>query len=438
MTHLFEIIRRKGYWLVDYLRGRPVGRHYNEIVKVLSNHEGQSTAGLRRANLEKLLHHAVSTAPFYKRFENFSELQDFPVINKNLILDHYLEFKSVPYLNDDLYKASSSGSTGIPFGIYQDNTKRNRNTADVIYFSEAAGSRIGDRLFYIKLWDHTNEKKRWVAFLQNILAFNVMDTSSKDIDGLISILRKDGSSKTILGYPSFFEEVCNYLEVHKIKPKIKKLNSIITMSESLQEQVRDRMQKCFEAPIFERYSNQENGILAQQTKESGGKYVLNWGSFHFEFLELDSNRHVKPGCLGRIVVTDLFNFSMPMIRYDTGDMAVYEAPGNTLPYLSKIYGRRMDTVYNTKGKMVSPFIFYMVLEYARVKQFQFIQKGKTEYSFKLNGEPKDVDEVGIQEYFRNYLGQDAIITFEYVQEIPLLSSGKRKKIVNEYMPTDGQ
>jgi len=30
------------------------------------------------------------------------------------------------------------------------------------------------------------------------------------------------------------------------------------------------------------------------------------------------------------------------------------------------------------------------------------------------------------------LGEEAIISFEYVDEIPLLSSGKRKKIVNEY------
>ena len=49
------------------------------------------------------------------------------------------------------------------------------------------------------------------------------------------------------------------------------------------------------------------------------------------------------------------------------------------------------------------------------------------------GNPQDVEEGEITKYFKKYLGDDAVIEFAYVKEIPLLSSGKRKKIVNEFM-----
>ena len=212
-----------------------------------------------------------------------------------------------------------------------------------------------------------------------------MDTSERDLEELVAQMQKSSSAKTVLGYPSFFEELCNYLDRRETKPKIQEVNCVISMAEALKQQERDRMSSYFNAGVYERYSNQENGILAQQTKESQGNYVLNWASYHIEVLELDSDKHVRSGGLGRIVVTDLFNYSMPMIRYDTGDMAIYEENPNGLPYLSKIYGRRMDTIYNTNGEIVSPFIFYMVLDFSKIKQFQFVQTKRNEYLFKLNG-----------------------------------------------------
>src|SRR5690606_12908168 len=111
-----------------------------------------------------------------------------------------------------LNKASSSGSTGIPFTIFQNRNKKNRNTADTLYFSKAAGMSISDQLIYLKLWDHTNSKTKWQEFAQNILPHNIMDSSDQDIASLISKIEQSKSTKSILGYPSFFEQICKYLD----------------------------------------------------------------------------------------------------------------------------------------------------------------------------------------------------------------------------------
>ncbi len=432
MVTLLEYLRRIMFWSIDYIKGQPVRKNYLEIKKILENPNNLKIKEVRTKNLDKLLKHSTNTTNFYKKYINYTSLNDFPVINKNIVLDNYEEFKSEKFINTKLHKASSSGSTGIPFSIYHNKNKKNRNTADTIYFAKKANSKIGDKLLFFKLWSNNHSISKLTLFIKNIMPHDINKASDKDIVKLISKIEKSKSNKYILGYPSFFNQICKYLDKNDYKPKINKMKSIISFAESLNDYEREKMGYYFSSPVYSRYSNRENGILAQQTKDSNGNYKLNWASYFFEILKPDSNEHVKSGELGRIVVTDLFNYSMPLIRYDTGDMAIYKEINYDNPVLFKVYGRRADIIYSTKGKPVSPFIFYVVLKYSNAKQFQFIQTHEKKYLFKLNGQKEKTKELEVIEYFKEYLGSDAIITFEYVNEIPKLSSGKRKEAKNEY------
>jgi phenylacetate-CoA ligase len=142
--------------------------------------------------------------------------------------------------------------------------------------------------------------------------------------------------------------------------------------------------------------------------------------------------------LGRIVITDLFNYSMPMIRYDTGDIGMFEnlpTKSNPFPVLKNIEGRKMDSVYDTKGKIISSFViyFYFYKYYPLLKQHQFIQIGKKEYLIKLNTYTGSFEhEQKLIESIQEDFGKDAFVKISLVNEIPSLSSGKRKKVVNSY------
>ena len=68
----------------------------------------------------------------------------------------------------------------------------------------------------------------------------------------------------------------------------------------------------------------ENGILAQQKTASENEFIINWASYHIEILNIDTNELAPNGTVGRIVVTDFFNYAMPLIRYDTGDLGVID------------------------------------------------------------------------------------------------------------------
>lgn len=429
---VLNALRRRAFWVLDGILGSPIKSQFQEISSIFENPQSIDSLAIKENNLGNILRHAAHTTPFYKKIGGLGSLEDFPIINKNIILENFDDFRSDIYKNHKLTSVSSSGSTGIPFKIFQDKGKRNRNTADVIYFTEQANGKIGDNLYFLKLWDYKNQKSRLTSWMQNIHAHNVMDTDEEDLKKLLEDLEKDKAPKTILGYPSFFEELCHYLDGLDHHPSIENVNTVISIAEHLNEREKLRMGKYFKCDVFERYSNQENGILAQQTIDKPKVFRLNEASYHFEFLTLGSDAPVGPGEIGRIVVTDLFNNAMPIIRYDTGDLATYELDGDGSKNLTSVQGRRYDAIFDTREKMISPHFLYMILDYGDIRQFQFIQKEQKDYLLRLNAEEGNVQEDKIISFCREHLGNDAEVSFLYVNEIPLLSSGKRKKIVNEY------
>ena len=266
--------------------------------------------------------------------------------------------------------------------------------------------------------------------IENVVPIDVRDSSKAFWLSRIQELRKEGNV-FILGYASAIEELSKTCEREGVKLHSDILG-IITMSESLSDLSRDHMKKWLSDNVYSRYSNMENGIIAQQVNESGS-FLINCHSFKVEIIELDTDEAVKNGGLGRIVITDLHNYAMPLIRYDTGDLGRLSSCGK---YLIHIEGRKMDAILNTNGDLVSSFIITnMMWKYTELIQYQFIQNSKNAYLFKLNiGENLFNRELELVSEFKGYLGMDAEIKIEYVSEVPLLSSGKRKKVMRTYNP----
>ncbi len=65
---------------------------------------------------------------------------------------------------------------------------------------------------------------------------------------------------------------------------------------------------------------------------------------------------------------------------------------------------------------------------------KFVQRGKKECVIRLNMGGKKFDkEAELMEKLLKYFGVDALFKYEYVDEIPVLDSGKRRYIINEYV-----
>ena len=136
------------------------------------------------------------------------------------------------------------------------------------------------------------------------------------------------------------------------------------------------------------------------------------------------------------MITDLTNYAFPIIRYDNGDTAVArrtERDGMYQLFLTELYGRRSDLLYDTKGRAVTPYVITNNLwNVEGVKQYRFLQTGEKTYELRLNGDPAVMDTEEMLRRIRPAFGDDAEISVTYVDEIPVLASGKRKYIENLY------
>ena len=426
--------RNKLFWLTDFVKGNEIKNHLKEITNILDNPNSINSLNRRQKNLDNILLHATKTTKFYKSYNNSKKIEEFPVISKNRIQENFDDFKSSVYLNRNNYKVATSGSTGTPFFLYQDKNKRNRNTSDILYYLKLNNYKIGDCLYELEVWRDNNKKSNFKSWAQNVVQFDISKLTDSRILYFLKKLKTSKQKKILLGFASSYESICRYLD--KVDYDLDDLNisTIIANSEYLNPYTKTTMGKYFNAPVLSRYSNEEIGIIAHQTTKSPEEFIINCASYHVEILDMENDKPARSGDFGRIVVTDLFNYCMPMIRYDTGDIAkLNESDKNPLK-LKQIEGRKMDLIYDSQGNIVSSFIVYTKFYkyYKLLKQYQFIQEGEKEYTIKLNVSDKFPFEKELIDDIKKDFGNDAIVKIVYVSEIPTLSSGKRKKVVNNY------
>src|SRR5690606_23000950 len=165
---------------------------------------------------------------------------------------------------EQLFSKYTSGSTGTPFRLYHDKQKKLQNTADTLYFAKKAGFELGQKLIYLRHWDQYNSKNRLAAFVQNILMHPVSNLKDKEISDLIQKITTDKNPKGMLSYASALTTICNYLTKIQSAPLDANMKSIIAMSEYLSPDIKEKLRYYFGVEGLSRYSNVENGIIAQQ------------------------------------------------------------------------------------------------------------------------------------------------------------------------------
>ncbi|WP_430468002.1 CoF synthetase [Winogradskyella ouciana] len=433
---LLNSLRNKFFWTLDGLKGGLIKNQLNEVKLGVKHPNSDKAKDLKNQHTNNIIKHAVETTPYYGNFNDAKTISDFPVIRKTTIQDNFEQFQSYKFKDADNFKVSTSGSTGVPFFLYQNKGKRNRNHADIIYFFNAASFEIGNRLYELEVWRGHNEKGKLKAWLQNAVQFDISRLTDERIEAFLNLIKKDRQSKkTMLGFASSYEMIAQYLERNNIFLKDTGIIAAIANSEYLNPYTKETLGKHLDTQVLSRYSSEEVGMIAQQTLQSPNNFVINHASYHVEILNLDNDKPVKPGEFGRIVVTDLFNYAMPIIRYDTGDIAKLALNEDGVEVLEQIEGRKMDVIHDSKGNIVSSFVVYTKFYnyYHLLKQYQFIQQGEKEYEVKLNlqGENFEFEDELINS-IKSDFGSDANVVITYVDEIPPLSSGKRRKVINNY------
>lgn len=125
------------------------------------------------------------------------------------------------------------------------------------------------------------------------------------------------------------------------RPPLDGVRALLAISEPLTPGMGDRIEKTFCAPICRAYGMNEVGMMATCCPE-GKRYHVHAEHCLLEIVNAEG-KPCLPGDYGRVLVTVLSNMAMPLIRYDTGDMAqALDGPcpcGRTLPVIGGVLGR---------------------------------------------------------------------------------------------------
>lgn len=417
-------------WLIlENMKRDSIYRRQNVIKKCMEEDAFYDEYILNKLN--DITTYASKETEFYSSYKG-SKFENYPVINKNVVMDNFEGFQSKEFLNKKLHLKSTSGSTGRPFKIYQDMGKRNQVLAEVLYFSELVGYKVGKKIVYLRNLESFLTKSSLKQFIQNEVVIGTQKYDDVTLGNIVDKIIRLENETTILGYASTLQAISSYMEKNGIVAK--NVSGIISGAEAITSKTRKLVEKQFSCPVVSRYSNQEMGILAQDYSED--EFLLNRASYYFEILKMDTNEPAEMGEMGRIVITDLFNHAMPLIRYDTGDLGIMQKDKNGRTYFSKVLGRKLDLLYNTKDE---PLSFFAIDEFFEpnydIEQYQFVQEDRTHLTVNvLMKKGRTLDEKWCINGVKSILGDECEVRINYIDSIPITSSGKFKYVICNYKP----
>lgn len=358
------------------------------------------------AKLKELLKHAKRHTGFYKEKLAFLDIEDIesfrledlsslPITTKQDTLAHWDEFISDRVINrkqaEEHLQKFRDDETENPF--YQDR-----------YLLFATGGSSGERGLF--LWDIENfadflclayrrqredilkgkcsvrkiaaiEAPSWLHGSVPVFASNILENTelkhfpvNMSMEQLIKEL-EEFQPDQLVGYASIITELSVLARYGKCKIKP---GYISTNSEPLDEAGR--------ASIFDAWSVQPNnswgavetGVLAHEGADHNGM----WTADDYALIELvDENLNPvsNPSQARKVLVTNLFNLSFPLVRYVLEDAPILtDVPGKTFRQVKSIQGRVDDWFCYHENIKIHPMIFRDVLgQYAAISEYQVRQ-----------------------------------------------------------------
>lgn len=422
-----------------------VSRHLTQ----LRVNERADPAVLERHQLERLralLVHARDNCRFYtERFAacglvpedvgSVADLAVVPPLTKFDIRDRLPDLIAANIPADRLQVSWSGGTTGHVTEFRFDQDCFAIKEAGTFRFEQWAGWDFGDWMGAVwpAVMDHPTIDN-WRSRLRNRLVrrFLVMPYLEEDPvqirEFMAEMVRR--KAKLIRAFPGVLMSVARIVEEERLP--LPPLRSIISTGELLSPEMRRTFERAFACPVIDSYRSRETGPVAQQCEEIGGMHV----AVDLCVLEIDTSRGYPPTAgkldYGPILITDLYNYGMPMIRYELGDLGALDPEpcpcGRTLPLMRDVGGRLTDILFTEDRRPLAAVgLLPNFINHAgdRGQQVQVVQRGYRDLLLRMT--PPHMDDAKtafMRERTAEVFGPNVELSIEYVDEIPLLASGK--------------
>jgi len=444
-----------------------------QYLRELERTQYESPESVRARQLRLLqaqLRHAFATVPYYRRtwaaagvhpedVKTLDDLRHFPVLTKADIRAHTAELHSKAYQGSEKVRTkTTSGSTGVPLAIRLDEPGAQWKTACTIRADQWSGYRLGQRV--AKVWGnpeyrHFGLRGRLMnAVVDRAVYLDTIGLTEGRIKEFVARLRRHKPGLLFGHAHSLYLLACalKKANIDDIRP-----NGIVSTAMPLHDYQRTVIEAVFGVPATNRYGCEEVSLIACQCEKSAGLHV----AAESVFAEVQASRpsdgagssETRPitgaarqePLAGPLLLTDLSNFAMPLIRYKVGDVVTMSGRpcscGRGLPTIETVEGRDADYVVTPAGALISGISltenFAVLIPGAA--QVQLIQETVTHLRVRMVTDDRftDASRARVARLVTDTFGPTMRHDLELVDAIPQEPSGKYRfcvsKVAAEYM-----
>lgn len=384
--------------------------------------------------LQETLDHARRTVPHYRfypplKLNHIEDIRALPVLSREEVRADPSEFLSASTPERELILVRTTGTTGASVTIGYSAELMGRAWAFRMRHWEWAG--ISPREWRITLFGSrvvTPKRKKPPYWTYNLaehqILLSVFHLSQQSANDYIRFLHRH-EHMVLEGFPSVLAILADFaLQRGERLP----MRAIFTDGEPLYSHMRERIERAFQAKIYDTYGNTELCGLVQECEHSQMHL-----SPEFGFAEIlnDRNEPVTAGEEGYFVWTSLLNRTTPLIRYRIGDRGCWAQDtcpcGRAFPLIRPTITRDSDLLHHPDGRIFSPRALNQLLKVATSLCFcQFVQDAPDHVI--VRGVPSHPsasrDLLGIACALRHLLGNGMRVTSEIAAEPITRAGGK--------------
>ena len=365
------------------------------------------------------------------------DLEKLPLLTKDTIRQHWEDFKPRNLSGLKYYEMATGGSTGTPFSYRL--SKHNRFVFGALLYRGwgYGGYDLGDKMVFLAGSSLDVGTKSRLATCIHETARNLRKLSSFDMGEveMREYVRTINSFKPkfIRGYASSIYFFAKWIEENDLS--IYHPVAVFTTAEKLFTNMRMKISDVFGCEVYDGYGMTDGGISAYECPEHSGLHI----DTELGITEVvgPDGVHIEQGD-GKILATNLHNYALPFIRYDTGDDATviedFCECGRGHKLLKEVIGRTVDILVTPEGKSVHGWFFlYIFWENCKgIKEYQVVQKTRNEIIIKLviDNNFNDAQLERIKQIISSK-SKSWIVKFQFVNEIERTRAGKYKFIINE-------
>ncbi len=426
------------------------GPEFDRLSRLLEESERWTREELRayqESRLGVIVRHAYDTVPYYRDLfdrlrlvpadiRSIEDLAKLPVLTRSELAANAERMLSRAADRKTLRSGSTSGTSGSPLTVYWDRSTVIMNNACYMRARRWAGAPFGARYATITGRALVPIRQRRPPFWRhnpawNQVMFSSLHLSEANLAHYVLALR-DFGVEALEAYPTSAYILARYLEARN---EHLPLRAVMTTGEPLFPEERRVIEERFRTSVFDQYAEAERVVFTCECERHEGHHI--YEEYGITELLDDAGAPVPAGTRGRITGTTLHNTAMPLLRYTFGDVGTLSTRtcscGRTLGLLDGLTSRDEDILVAPGGRLIPPIMVSWAPRIVEgVSDWQLVQHRQDEIvaRFVVDRPLTETDREWLTTYFAGRLGPEVRVVIEQVDEIPLSSRGKHRRVVS--------